>query len=110
MIVWCLLFVFCCKQKTAYEMLISDWSADVCSSDLATASYKSKAVTVLLNRGRASFLETRTFPAGPRPGAIVNGDFDRDGDADLTVAPSSTSRAQLGRASGRESGCQYVYV
>src|SRR3546814_2543696 len=25
------------KQKTAYEMRISDWSSDVCSSDLATA-------------------------------------------------------------------------
>src|SRR3546814_10614575 len=25
---------FCFKQKTAYEMLISDWSSDVCSSDL----------------------------------------------------------------------------
>src|SRR3546814_9034157 len=28
-----LLFFF--KQKTAYEMRISDWSSDVCSSDLA---------------------------------------------------------------------------
>src|SRR3546814_13494887 len=35
------LFVCCClvrcfyvKQKTAYEMRISDWSSDVCSSDL----------------------------------------------------------------------------
>src|SRR3546814_5386905 len=28
-----LFFVF--KQKTAYEMRISDWSSDVCSSDLA---------------------------------------------------------------------------
>src|SRR3546814_5887640 len=28
-----MLFVFC-KQKTAYEMRISDWSSDVCSSDL----------------------------------------------------------------------------
>src|SRR3546814_5295492 len=28
----CLLFFF--KQKTAYEMRISDWSSDVCSSDL----------------------------------------------------------------------------
>src|SRR3546814_2684125 len=26
--------VFCFKQKTAYEMRISDWSSDVCSSDL----------------------------------------------------------------------------
>src|SRR3546814_10579341 len=26
---------FCFKKKTAYEMRISDWSSDVCSSDLA---------------------------------------------------------------------------
>src|SRR3546814_8457504 len=26
--------VFFCKQKTAYDMRISDWSSDVCSSDL----------------------------------------------------------------------------
>src|SRR3546814_9598011 len=30
---FCLCFFF--KQKTAYEMRISDWSSDVCSSDLA---------------------------------------------------------------------------
>src|SRR3546814_14275422 len=29
-----LLNCFCFKQKTAYEMRISDWSSDVCSSDL----------------------------------------------------------------------------
>src|SRR3546814_13868562 len=28
--------VFFFKQKTAYEMRISDWSSDVCSSDLVT--------------------------------------------------------------------------
>src|SRR3546814_7545798 len=28
-------FIFFFKQKTAYEMRISDWSSDVCSSDLA---------------------------------------------------------------------------
>src|SRR3546814_5930310 len=32
-----LLFLFFFKQKTAYEMGISDWSSDVCSSDLAPA-------------------------------------------------------------------------
>src|SRR3546814_16188609 len=37
-----MLFVFCFsvfffKQNTAYEMRISDWSSDVCSSDLAVA-------------------------------------------------------------------------
>src|SRR3546814_1337006 len=30
--VWYVFFFF--KQKTAYEMRISDWSSDVCSSDL----------------------------------------------------------------------------
>src|SRR3546814_17602931 len=29
-----LIFVFFFKQKTAYEMRISDWNSDVCSSDL----------------------------------------------------------------------------
>src|SRR3546814_19682739 len=32
------MFFFFFKQKTAYEMRISDWSSDVCSSDLATAA------------------------------------------------------------------------
>src|SRR3546814_1014386 len=33
----CLILLFCFffKQKTAYEMRISDWSSDVCSSDLS---------------------------------------------------------------------------
>src|SRR3546814_6010495 len=30
-------FIFFFKQKTAYEMRISDWSSDVCSSDLHSA-------------------------------------------------------------------------
>src|SRR3546814_9987545 len=30
----CFFLVFFFKQKTAYEMRISDWSSDVCSSDL----------------------------------------------------------------------------
>src|SRR3546814_4132782 len=32
-----MLFFFFFKQKTAYEMRISDWSSDVCSSDLTVA-------------------------------------------------------------------------
>src|SRR3546814_1235044 len=46
-------FVFFFKQKTAYEMRISDWSSDVCSSDL--------------RRDRSSGLACRTgrrLPAG----------------------------------------------
>src|SRR3546814_8587104 len=30
------------KQKTAYEMRISDWSSDVCSSDLAVGKNRGK--------------------------------------------------------------------
>src|SRR3546814_9494872 len=33
--------VFFFKQKTAYEMLISDWSSDVCSSDLEAVAVRS---------------------------------------------------------------------
>src|SRR3546814_1429660 len=32
-------YVFVFKQKTAYEMRISDWSSDVCSSDLLELGY-----------------------------------------------------------------------
>src|SRR3546814_18505635 len=32
-------FFFFFKQKTAYEMRISDWSSDVCSSDLVRAEH-----------------------------------------------------------------------
>src|SRR3546814_3955942 len=32
--------MFFFKQKTAYEMRISDWSSDVCSSDLDMGSFK----------------------------------------------------------------------
>src|SRR3546814_14545184 len=37
--VLCVIFFF--KQKTAYEMRISDWSSDVCSSDLGAGSTSS---------------------------------------------------------------------
>src|SRR3546814_2397209 len=51
----CVMYLFCCfffffKQKTAYEMRISDWSSDVCSSDL---------------RPRIPQMRSRRFAAGP---------------------------------------------
>src|SRR3546814_3071630 len=36
------MFFFFFKQKTAYEMRISDWSSDVCSSDLVRAAQASR--------------------------------------------------------------------
>src|SRR3546814_15615842 len=40
----CWLCVFFFKQKTAYEMRISDWSSDVCSSDLVLAGGEEQRV------------------------------------------------------------------
>src|SRR3546814_17534520 len=37
----CGCFIFFFKQKTAYEMRISDWSSDVCSSDLSVIASES---------------------------------------------------------------------
>src|SRR3546814_1983455 len=43
---WCDGFVVC-QQKRAYEMRISDWSSDVCSSDLEVDSRVSSLTAVL---------------------------------------------------------------
>src|SRR3546814_6383257 len=40
-------FFFFFKQKTAYEMRISDWSSDVCSSDLANGVAWARQPTLL---------------------------------------------------------------
>src|SRR3546814_7143609 len=37
-------FFFFFKQKTAYEMRISDWSSDVCSSDLGAIGTRAEAI------------------------------------------------------------------
>src|SRR3546814_15388298 len=42
-----LLIFFFFKQKTAYEMRISDWSSDVCSSDLIALSFSVVVATIV---------------------------------------------------------------
>src|SRR3546814_10121132 len=94
-------FVF--KQKTAYELRISDWSSYVCSSDL---------------------------PEAPPPPPIDGDGEDRDAVNDLiealddpilvlagnhVVRANTAARAllgahEIGRASCRERVCQYVYI
>src|SRR3546814_457707 len=37
------------KQKTAYEMRISDWSSDVCSSDLAEEEFLDPEVAFVMS-------------------------------------------------------------
>src|SRR3546814_10573297 len=57
MLFWSSFFFFFFKQKTAYEMRISDWSSDVCSSDLRPA----RAM-----RHRAEYMAMRIDRAGRR--------------------------------------------
>src|SRR3546814_6512751 len=58
-----LLFFFFVKQKTAYEMRISDWSSDVCSSDLH-AVREARAATRNLGTGVTRRSDTETYCAG----------------------------------------------
>src|SRR3546814_9810295 len=43
---YCVVFFFFFKQKTAYEMRISDWSSDVCSSDLLGVKWDGPGIDV----------------------------------------------------------------
>src|SRR5881296_2698511 len=71
-------FIFFFKQKTAYEVLLCDWSSDVCSSDLAVfapatdetgAEGLVQRITDAVARTAAVKLRagTSTAPAGTRP-------------------------------------------
>src|SRR3546814_6574459 len=82
----CVLVFFFFKQKTAYEMRISDWSSDVCSSDL---------------------------PAGLLAHEDIGGDqhalgHDLQADDIGGVSQQEGAGAEIGRASCRERVCQYV--
>src|SRR3546814_8776088 len=50
------------KQKTAYEMRISDWSSDVCSSDLTTLHHV-YAISFKLNSLRPLDCTSTLWPA-----------------------------------------------
>src|SRR3546814_1495073 len=49
---FCVHCVFFFKQKTAYEMRISDWSSDVCSSDLSISTGRIKLDDTPVEHGR----------------------------------------------------------
>src|SRR3546814_8087508 len=103
---WLFFFFFFFKQKTAYEMRISDWSSDVCSSDLIGFTTN------------PSYSRSSPYPSDPAkvvqaPIFHVNGD---DPEAVTHVAKIATEFRQkfkkdvvkIGRASCRERVCQYV--
>src|SRR3546814_2650187 len=94
---YCLFFVF--KQKTAYEMRISDWSSDVCSSDLLVTGFK-RIPNSYGGTGEVSH-EKLTFGRGDL--YVI-----RSADNGASWAVDTLTPVQIGRASCRERVCQYV--
>src|SRR3546814_8502869 len=80
LLVWCLsafivqvyVLFFFFKQKTAYEMRISDWSSDVCSSDLA-------ARTVTPSGESRRLMSARTRAVMPTEVAVMIAPMNRAG-------------------------------
>src|SRR3546814_13145532 len=104
------------KQKTAYEMRISDWSSDVCSSDLARALAARKEVGQHRNRGgrqrRFADADADTarhhLPIGPGERAQSGHETPR-GNAPGDQALARTV-VEVGRTSCRGRGGQYVEI
>src|SRR3546814_20470460 len=94
------------KQKTAYEVRISDWSSDVCSSDRERRRRLGAARAGLAGApcGAAVLLQ----PGGAQPTDAVAVDQLLPGLQLLErqVPPLAT----IGRASCRERVCQYVLI
>src|SRR3546814_3414519 len=88
--IWCFFFF---KQKTAYEMRISDWSSDVCSSDLHRAGHHQVGDQRLadIERRKRGF-DLHRGVGQPADGARI----------------AALLHLQIGRASCRERVCQYV--
>src|SRR3546814_2343833 len=99
------MFVFFFKQKTAYEMRISDWSSDVCSSDLAPTMAK---VYIRISDSPENSRELEWFlqryPMVFQPESII----DRLTAQAIEHRDTETRLAEIGRASCRERVCQYV--
>src|SRR3546814_4488278 len=105
-----MMFFFFFKQKTAYEMRISDWSSDVCSSDLYSRDClrELRQDTALAYDERTLgtlqvFQTQEQFDASAKDLAVLR---------DLGVPHELLSRdgclSEIGRASCRERVCQYV--
>src|SRR3546814_2494159 len=88
---WCIFFF---KQKTAYEMRISDWSSDVCSSDLLVET----VVGLTPSMGGPQRLAERAGSGRARE-LVMTGDL---------YDAATLHSWEIGRASCRERVCQYV--
>src|SRR3546814_3741762 len=104
-LVVCVIFFF--KQKTAYEMRISDWSSDVCSSDLSCLHpFAPMSGLTRLDERIICIIFRQPWPTS-------NASTTRGSPHDTQVpchrrAARAGSFREIGRASCRERVCQYV--
>src|SRR3546814_16005896 len=98
--------VFFFKQKTSYEMRISDWISDVCSSDLYGIN-----LTLNVNWERLA----GSMIAGYRTEYRINGAewvpiSSRTSLTSIEIVNPQFGHWEIGRASCRARGCQYVSI
>src|SRR3546814_4878045 len=101
--------IFFFKQKTAYEMRISDWSSDVCSSDLQT---KLGEIPETLKRSMY-FLPRRTVDDDLKGVTSLMQSMPEETTAPKKQTAKKTPAKpkkykEIGKASCRERVCQYV--
>src|SRR3546814_5286082 len=90
---------FFCKRKTAYEVRISDWSSDVCSSDLVIiAETREEAEAAIADMMGGAF--------GGAGAEVVIEEFMTGEEASFFAL--SDGKDEIGRAPCRERVCQYV--
>src|SRR3546814_14203274 len=115
-----ILIVFFFKQNTAYELRISDWSSDVCSSDLFGAVPQRDEPDAQKRRWCHECSECHDVQPGGDTVAAREAVSDRYGDngddgcgergRQKTVAHAVAAPEQVGRASVRERVCRYELI
>src|SRR3546814_1818721 len=105
-----LYFFFFFKQKTAYEMRISDWSSDVCSSDLDLVQFEGMRLSLHVLQARlgefAGPLGAFECAVRALDGGVVFGC--RGVQRGVAIPEGGGEADQIGRASCRERVCKYV--
>src|SRR3546814_6773394 len=86
-------FMFLFKQKTAYEMRISDWSSDVCSSDLVE-DFLGDAVAEVFVLGVATHVDEGQYGNGAAVAGLARRSWGRGGRGGRV----GWARRQIGRA------------
>src|SRR3546814_3827033 len=103
--------MFFYKQKTAYEMRISDWSSDVCSSDLipAAGATPGSAFRGILSNGTKSYLVSARPVASSSAGAQTSAPSDNtSGDEPLLQPDQEPSPTMVEPTEATESGAAKI--